>query len=305
MTRCSLISAWTTTLAALAVWTGATAPVAAMERAVVISAYQGPCKDGDFAANLATTRAVIEEAKRRKSDFVVLPETFLSGYDTVEHMRQGARPVDDPALQALVQESAGHGMVVLVGLARKTPEGIYNSELVIHAGKLLGVYDKAMLTGGDRKTLGFLPGKAMPVFEAHGARFAVIICHDSSFPHPAMAARLKGAEILFSPHYNQIGRDRMDDHLRWTRNTHVSLACHMGMAVVRSNVVGVDPVRGLGYGGSVILSPQGEVLAEAKLFATELLTATITPEMLKRRWASFDEVPDWLKEELREGLKGH
>ncbi len=279
--------------------------LAALERDIVISAYQGRCQDGDFGANLATARQVVRQALARNSDFLVLPETFLSGYETPEKMRQGARGIDDPSLQSFIAESSGHSMVVVVGLARITEEGIYNTALVIHKGKLLGTYDKIILTGGDRNTLGFLPGKEMPVFEANGARFAVIICHDSSFPHPALVAKLKGAEVLFSPHYNDIDAERADAHRRWVRNCHIGLACQMKMVVARSNVVTRDR-KGLGYGDSLIVSPRGEMLAEAELFRTELITATVTPALFKSPyvWADLNEVPASLKAMLARLLTG-
>lgn len=272
----------------------------ALERDVTISVYQGPCADGDFSKNLATTRKVVKEALDRGSDFVVFPETFLSGYDTIEHMRLGARRMEDSALQSLIAESSAHSMVILVGLARQTDQGIFNSELVIHHGKVLGIYDKIMLTEGDRDELRFIPGKEVPVFTANGARFAVIICHDSSFPYPALIAKLNGAEILFSPHYNSIPAQTVDAHRKWVRNCHIGLACQMKLVVARSNVVVAGNPKEVGYGDSFILSPQGEALAQAELFRTELLTTKITNKLFQSPvvWADLNETPAVLKTTL-------
>ena len=279
--------------------------MAALDRDVTVSVYQGHCVDGDFVRNLATARQAVEEALARNSDFLALPETFLSGYDTPEHMRQGARRMDDPEVRSFIAESARHSMVLMVGLARITEEGIYNSVLVIHKGKLLGIYDKIMLTGSDRDTLKFLPGREVPVFEANGARFAVIICHDTSFPQPALVAKLKGAEILFTPHYNDIAAARMDAHRKWVRNCHIGLACQMKMVVARANIV-VNGKDRLGYGDSLIVSPRGDMLAEAELFRVEMITVKVTPALFKSPyvWADLNEVPDSLKATLAGLLKG-
>jgi predicted amidohydrolase len=264
---------------------------------LVISAYQGVCKEGDFVSNLATVRKVTAEARERGSHFVVFPECFLSGYESRAAIQRGARSLDDPELAKFIAESAAHDMVVLVGLARRATDGFYNTELVIHQGKLLGYYDKIMLTGGDSGALGFKPGNAVPVFSAHATRFAVIICHDSSFPHVAMAARLQGAKILFTPHNNEIGVAAADDHRRWVRNCHIGLACQLKMAVIRANIVKSDRPGQVGYGDSFILSPQGTPLAEAKLFKSELITATVTPAMFQPPWvwADANETPAWLR----------
>jgi predicted amidohydrolase len=138
--------------------------------------YSRALRDGSFRqrakeyrSNNQTTRRVIAEALERGSHFSALPETFLSGYDSPEHMRAGARKIDVPQLAEFIRESSKHEMVIIVGLARQAGEGIYNSVLVIHGGKPPGTYDKIMLTGGDRENLQFLPGTEMPVFTAHGA----------------------------------------------------------------------------------------------------------------------------------------
>ena len=282
------------------------ADLQALEREVVISAYQGPCADGDFAANLETVRKQIREAAARGSDFVVFPETFLSGYDSPENVRRGARRLDDPEIEAFIRESAEHGMVVIVGLVMISGQGLHNSVLVIHDGKLLGTYDKCLLTGGDRDRLKFIPGKEVPVFTAKGARFSVIICHDSSFPHPALIAKLKGAEILFSPHYNYIKSQTVDAHRKVVRNSHIGLACLMKLIVARSNVVVTDRPGSVGYGHSFIMNPQGEMLAEAELFRQELLTATVGPEMFEIPyvWADLNEVPLWMRKNLADLLVG-
>jgi predicted amidohydrolase len=276
----------------------------AIERDVVISVYQGPCKEGDFAANLSVARQVVKQARERGSHFLAMPECFLSGYESREAVERGARGLGDADLQEFIKESATHDMVVLIGLARKAAADRYNSELVIHRGRLLGVYDKVMLTGGDRHQLGFQAGTSIPVFEAHGVRFAVIICHDSSFPHLAMAAQHQGAEILFTPHNNEIGEARIDDHRHWVRNCHIGLACQLKMAVARANIVKTDRPGQVGYGDSFIFSPQGEPLAEAKLFNTELITARITPAMFKSPylWADLNETPSWLRTQLGQML---
>ena len=276
-----------------------------LEREVVVSVYQGPCRDGDFSANLATVRAAVAEARAAGSQFLALPESFLSGCDTFSHLKQGARRLDDPELRAFIAESAAHDVVLLVGMTRIEKEGMYNSVLVIHRGRLLGIYDKVMLVEDERREYGILPGKTVPVFRAHGVRFAVIVCHDTSFPQPAMMARLQGAEILFTPHYNCIPTQKMDEHRKWVRNTHVGLACQMKMVLARSNVIVTGKKDQLGYGDSFIMSPRGEVLAEAGLFRTRLVSARITPAMLGAGLgADLNEVPPEFNARLGELLSG-
>jgi predicted amidohydrolase len=283
-------------LIALALASLLTAPVRAADDDVVLSLYQGPCAEGDFRANLDIVRRQVAEARARGSHFVLFPECFLSGYESPEAVGRGARPLDDPELAAFLHDNADHDTVIVVGLARRAADGLHNTMLVLQRGQILGLYDKVMLTGGD-VALGFRPGTSVPVFSAHGVRFGVIICHDSSFPDVAQAARLQGAQLLLSPHNNEIGAVAADEHRRTVRNTHVGLAAQLKMVVARANIVKSDRAGQIGYGDSFVLDPQGEPLAEAGLFRTTLLTTRIPRAMLRTgsRWANAAEVPAWLR----------
>ena len=152
----------------------------ASDLGIIISAYQGPCHDGEFDKNLATVQSVIKDAFARKSDFLCFPETFLSGYIPKENVLRGAIYLDDPRLTDFIKSTTDYDMVILVGIAEKTSNEMYNTQLIIYKGELLGKYSKIMLTGGDKKT-GFNVGRWMPIFEAKGIKFACIICADSSY----------------------------------------------------------------------------------------------------------------------------
>ncbi|MCZ7640089.1 MAG: carbon-nitrogen hydrolase family protein [Verrucomicrobia bacterium] len=182
---------WLTLPALTFVLAGVT-PVQALDGPVRVSVYQGPCRDGDFTANLDTARGVLQQARERASHFLVFPECFLSGYASAEAVRQGARGLEDAALQAFIRETADHDMVVIIGLVRRAGAALYNTALVVQGGRLLGYADKVVLTPDDRDALGFSAGQNVPVFAAHGVRFGVAICADTSYPHVALAAKLQG-----------------------------------------------------------------------------------------------------------------
>jgi hypothetical protein len=79
----------------------------------------------------------------------------------------------------------------------------------------------------------------------------------------------------------------------------------MKMVVARSNVVSRDK-KGLGYGDSFIVNPRGEMLVEADLFCTEMITARITPALFRSPyfWANLNEVPVVVKGMLADLLAG-
>jgi predicted amidohydrolase len=149
----------------------------------------------------------------------------------------------------------------------------------------------------------------LPVFEAKGVGYGIIICHDSSFPEVASTLAWKGARIIFSPHYNYLPVDRMDEHRLAVRNNHIGIAVHFGVVVVRSNVIVTqNPDDRLGYGDSAIFSPIGTPLAEAGLFTECLVTADVAPWLKQAKWRKRDQlrvsiVDQWAKA-ARTALEG-
>jgi predicted amidohydrolase len=267
-----------------------------------ISVYQGHCTD-DIDKNLERVYAVMDEAGRGGSDFLCLPETYLSNYK-----RENSLRLDDPRVQALVAATARFDMVVIVGLSEQElseqeEEKVFNTMLVLYQGRLLGKYRKTMLTGYDQKT--YDADYALPIFEAKGIPFGVIICHDSSFIEPALTMRWQGARLLFTPHYNMLPAEEMDEHRILVRNNHIGLATLLQMVVARSNNIGWEG-KLLGYGDSLILSPLGVPMAVAPLFKEALISAEIERSVFQQeKWRRRHEVPLEVCRQLWEAASSH
>jgi predicted amidohydrolase len=258
------------------------------------------------AANLAAAQRAIAAAGEQQAGFLCLPEAFLSGYGSREILERAALSLEDPRLAKLAAEAAARDLVLLVGLSERLAIGAIGNTVAVYAeGTRLGIYRKTMLTGGDAREMGYCRDYDLPVFQAHGITFGCIICHDSSFVEPAAVLAYRGAQVIFSPHYNAIPLEGMDEHRIRVRNNHVGLAALLGVYVVRANVVGIDSIRAgtLGYGDSAIFDPCGVVLAEAGLFRERLIVADIDPQAATGSGAARrDELPDRIRQQLAEAL---
>ncbi len=265
---------------------------------LVIGVWQGVCRDDDLEANLARTAEVIDEAGDAGCDFLCMPEQFLSGSGDRDTLLRNALRLDDERLIALAARAARRGLVALVGLVARRETGCTNTQAVLDGGRVAGEYTKTMLIRGDRAIMDRCDDE-LPVFQARGVRFGIQICHDSSFPEIAATLAWKGARILFSPHFNAIARDRMDDHRTLVRSNHVGTAAHYGLVVARSNVVGYWPEGDrYGYGDSAIFAPDGRVLAEAGLFTERLITADVARWLGESRWRSRRDLRPAIVEQL-------
>ncbi len=277
-------------------------------KTIRLAAWQGRCEDGDVETNLAAALQAIIAAGEQHADFLCLPEAFLSGYGSREIVERAALSLEDPRLAQLATEAAARGLVLLVGLSERLESGAIGNTVAIYAeGSRLGIYRKTMLTGGDAREMGYCRDYDLPVFHARGITFGCIICHDSSFVEPAAVMAYRGAQVIFSPHYNAIQFESMDEHRIRVRNNHVGLATLLGVYVVRANVVGTDSVRPgtLGYGDSAIFDPRGVAIAEAGLFRERLIVADIDPQATRSGISRRDELPDRVRQQFAEVLLGY
>ena len=271
-----------------------------------LGAYQGRAVDGDVDANLATVQRVLKEAGERGVDFLCFPETFLSGYGDREVVERGAIPTDDQRLADLGTAAREFGIVLLVGFSERLMDRrVGNSIAIFDGARRLGTYRKTMLTGGDYKDMGFCTDFDLPVWQAKGITFGCIVCADSSYFETAATMAYQGASVLFSPHFNVIPVDRMDQHRVRVRNNHLGLAALLELYVVRANVI-VDRRPGrLGYGDSAIFDPDGRAIAEAGLFTERLIVADaeIPEDRAKGKSRLRSRVPAEVRERLSEAMR--
>ena len=242
-----------------------------------LGAYQGPAVPGDLTQNGAEALRLLAEAHERGVDFACLPESYLSGYGKPETLKQGAVSIRDRWFRDWLRQTRFGSMVSIVGFTEKRGRRFYNSALVAQRGRLLGVYSKAF-SGSEYEDAVCTFATRFPVFRAHGVTFGVIICADSGRIEPSLLLAARGARLIFSPHYNFIPMNGLNDHWLGARNNHIARAVENECWVVRSNSV-TPPMHkmgdeiGFGYGDSFILDPRGVPMAEAGLFSTGWITA--------------------------------
>lgn len=245
--------------------------VARASRYVRIGHYQCVCRQGDFETNLATVVKGLELAAEARLDIVSFPEAMLTGYFAREaDAREHALAIDSPQVQQLLQRTAHFETMFLVGFTQQRDGKLYDTVAVIDKGNLLGYYDKAM------PIFAYLtPGREFPVFEKQGLKFGIVICADGGYIEPTRILALKGARVIFAPHYNFVG-DPVD-HYQMVRHDHVARAIENGVYFLRgNNVVPGRTVEGLGdlgsgYGDSYLLDPHGEIVSGAGLNAEYLM----------------------------------
>lgn len=265
---------------------------------------------GDFDHNLKRVAEGLKLAEDEKAKIVSLPECFLTGYpDTEAVARRDAFSVDSPQVHQILDLTARHDPTLIVGFNEVRGADLYNTVLVAHRGHLLGTYSKCAAYMPFHKQ-----GRSFPVFERDGVKFGVLICADGGYIEPARILALKGARIIFAPHFNYIRDTGLISHFMKVRADHTARAIENSVYFVRGNNVVLDPAKsgmtrttGVGYGDSYVVDPHGEIIVRSRRHAedfiiTDVDTAT-KPDMAwglpKSAW-SFREFHSLVNEAIQQ-----
>jgi predicted amidohydrolase len=250
---------------------------------------------GEVDANLARMRDLVDEANSREADLVVFPELATHGYWLGEIPATLSLPAGDPRLLEL----AGGRADVLAGFHEDAGVRNFNAAAYLSRGRIVHVHRKlylpTYLNWEERKHSS--PGQSLRVFDAPGARAAVLICNDAWQPALPWLAAQDGAELLLVPANSapDLSPAALDTIAYWEELLRF-IARLQQCWVVFVNRVGTE--RGARFwGGSRVLDPTGEVVAEAPLWEPAQVTVDIDIVAARRRRR---EVP--LLAEARLGL---
>jgi predicted amidohydrolase len=214
-----------------------------------------PILDDPRAASAAVT-AGASWAADQGAGLAVFPETYLHGhsYDR-ETIARRARALTDPEVRALAESLSGFPLTVVVGMFERRGNSLRNVALVLRAGAIAGVYVKARPNEN-----GVDAGDVMPVFDAHGGRFAVNICNDANDPDLAQRARRGGADMLCFPLNNVLPLATAEQWRGRSLGNLVARARETGCWVISSDVAGACGTR-TSLGCTAIVSPDGDIKA--------------------------------------------
>jgi NAD+ synthase (glutamine-hydrolysing) len=228
---------------------------------------------GDLDGNRARILSATEEARSRGADVVVFPELAVTGYPPEDLL---LRPGFVRGAHESVTEiaSATNGIVALVG----TPwfdRDLANACAVCAGGRVQAVYRKHFLPnyGVFDEHRYFAEGRDLVVLALGDTSIGITICEDVWQPGPpATDLALAGAQLIVnlsaSPFHVGKAEDREEMLVTRARDTSSYLAfCNL--------VGGQDELVFDGH--SLVLDPDGEVIARAPGFEEHLLVLDLDP----------------------------
>jgi len=225
---------------------------------------------GDLKGNQQKIIEFIRRGKALKVDMVIFPEMAVCGYPPEDLLYKDSFVQENIKMLKGIQKET-KGIQVVVGFVdRDKAKNLYNAAAVMANGKMQGVYHKQELPNYgvfDEKRY-FVSGQGAKRFSVKGVSFGVSICEDIWVN--AVMSKYKGAlhiNISCSPY--DIGKQKQRENLLKQR------AKAMKATVVYVNLVGGQDEL-VFDGGSLVMGPQGQVLASAKEFEEDLVMVDLS-----------------------------
>ena len=267
-----------------------------MRMVTVAGAQLGPIQKGEpRAAVVGRMLALMDAAKQAGADLIVFPELALTTFFPRWYMEDPAeidgwfeREMPNAATRPLFERAASYGMGMYLGYAELTPDGHhFNSSIIVdRTGVIVGKYRKVHLPGHaefdpDRafqhlEKRYFEPGDlGFPVWRTMDGIFGMCICNDRRWPETYRVMGLQGVEMVLlgynTPSVNaQNGAEGPEQRLFHNRLSVQAGAYQNSTWVVAVAKAGVEDGFPM-IGGSLIVNPAGEIVAEAKTEADELI----------------------------------
>ena len=244
----------------------------------------------DVAQNLANTLRMLDEAAAVKPDLVVLPEfcNHLSWYENGEHCAEVAVTLGGPFLSAVAAKAKELGIHAVINCTVLRDDGSITGSSLLYSprGELLADNTKQIYIGheNDFLTPAREPG---PVVDTPLGRIGLYSCMDGVINEPPRALALRGAQVLCNS-INSFATDEGSLHVpvRAPENRVFIVAANkIGPLVPEPLLVPVSQATGIpekflhGSGESMIVAPDGRVLARASADREEVIFAEIEPAL--------------------------
>lgn len=271
----------------------------------------------DTSATLEKVEVLAAEAAGNGANFIVFPEAFIGGYPKGSHFGapvgsrsaegrslfrqyfEGAIEVPGPETERLARLAGALQADLVVGVIERAPKSegggtLYCSALVFSAdGNFCGRRRKLMPTAAERVIWGCGDGSTLDAFDVNAGRVGAAICWENFMPMLRMSQYAQGVELYCAP--------TVDDRESWASlmrvvalegRCFVISACQF---MRRSDappdfhpIQGDAPETVLINGGSLIVSPFGDILAGPCHGEEKILYANLDPADIIKGKMDFD-----------------
>ena len=228
---------------------------------------------GDLDGNVRKMIEFSARASDAGADLVCFPELAITGYPPEDLVLRPAFVTDNlEALEALARETA-NGCAVLTGFVDRTEDGLHNAAGLLAAGEVVARYHKIKLPnyGVFDEQRYFVPGEAGCPVRVASSALGISVCEDAWRSGPPFDEyRQDGVKVIPNINASPYHRHKIAERLEVCR----ARAVETGAWIVYVNAVGGQDEL-VFDGGSMVVSPQGELVWHGAMFEEDLLVVDI------------------------------
>ncbi|OGW16475.1 MAG: carbon-nitrogen hydrolase [Nitrospinae bacterium RIFCSPLOWO2_12_FULL_45_22] len=264
---------------------------------------------GNLSRNIAIYEELFTLAKAQAVDLLIFPELGLTGYFLRDMVPEVALREESAILTRLKDMS--REIPIATGFVEESKEHLfYNAGIYLEDGEVRHIHRKVYLPtyGMFDEQRYFARGKMVRAFDSKFGRAALLICEDLWHPSTAYIAFQDGADFLLvlssSPGRGvDLGEKLViSDTWETLNKTYAKL---FSQFIFFANRVGYED--GINFwGGSEIITPEGQQVAKGRYFQEELVVGEIDTNDIRRTRISTTLLRDEdLDLTLRELLRIH
>ena len=267
--------------------------------------------------------AIIKTNASAGCDLIVFPESYIPGYPrgfsfgavVGSRSKEGRKlytqyyknsiSLSGPEMKRLLKISKTNKVYLCIGITEKQEENgsLYCSVVYISPSNgLLGVHRKIKPTGTERLIWAEAGGESLTTFDTKIGKLGGLICWENYMPLARMAMYKKGVEIYIAP--------TADSRAEWTSTMqHIALegrcfvlGCNQyytkSMYPDEFKDLVTNEEEKLCEGGSMIVSPQGKILAGPLFGKSGCLIADLDLDEVQDSKLDFDVIGHYARNDI-------
>jgi predicted amidohydrolase len=242
-------------------------------------------KLGNFSDNLEQHVRWLERGRDAGADLIIFPELSLTGYILQDLVPEIATHISSPTLQPLLSEC--HGIDCVFGFVEVSSQfNYYNAAAYVSDTKVQHIHRKLYLPtyGMFDEMRFFAMGESLRSFQTRFTDMGLLICEDLWHPSTIYLHALDGAQVVITiscaPGRGVRQGSLFSTSQGWENLLKTTAQFHT-VYNVYVNRVGFED--GAHFpGGSRVVSPTGEIIAQAKYFEEDFVLVELDLEEVRR-----------------------
>ncbi len=226
---------------------------------------------GDFAHNRELAMRAWQAARADQSDYLLLPEMFMTGYQAQDLVLKPAFTRDAMREVEALAAATADGPALGIGAPLVKDGKLYNGFHVLIGGRIHCSLLKHHLPNTDvfDEQRHYTPGPICGPYEVAGVRIGTPICEDAWHPDVCETLVETGAEILLVPNGSPYRRGKHDERLGHM----VARVVETGLPLAYLNLVGGQDDQ-VFDGGSFVLNPGGNLCVQLPQLDEAIVTVS-------------------------------